>query len=375
MSSLLPTFEDLSAEQEAVYRLPLDRSSLVSGPPGTGKTVLALYRAQRLMRSKSGFRLITHARPLMQYVSGAAAQLGIDGSVDTFHSFLWKWWRSRGRRSVPSIANYRYDWNRIVADLEAAPATEAFRHLVVDEGQDIPPMFWIVQKWLTPSLTVFADENQRITEDNSTLREIISSSGIRDSSHHRLTRNYRNTAEIHAVATVFDVGLDGTTVEAPSRSGDPPEMLRFDNSRQDVDFIARVARLRRDWQIGVLVQRDSVRKKLVNQLEHRLGDRDDPEVQTYNAELGRAGIELDWTVPGIFVLCYQSAKGLQFDHVFLPRLETATGDPGDELLRMQFYVLVTRARHALTVSWTGPPESSRPTLADMFPTHLMELDE
>ncbi|MFD1534864.1 hypothetical protein [Pseudonocardia aurantiaca] len=42
----LPTFVDLSAEQDEICELPLDRNFLISGGPGTGKSIMAVYRAQ-----------------------------------------------------------------------------------------------------------------------------------------------------------------------------------------------------------------------------------------------------------------------------------------------------------------------------------------
>ena len=51
----LPTYDELASveEQLQVLERPLDRSLFVAGPPGSGKTVLALQRAQMLAESQS----------------------------------------------------------------------------------------------------------------------------------------------------------------------------------------------------------------------------------------------------------------------------------------------------------------------------------
>lgn len=374
MLSLLPTFEDLSAEQEHVYRLPLDSSSVVTGPPGTGKTVLALYRAQRLMATETGFRLLTHAKPLKQYVEGAARELGIEGRVETFHSFLWHWWKARTRRDLPSYGDWEYDWDSILSALETNPRTATFPHLIVDEGQDLPPMFWFLRQWLAASVTIFADEHQRIREHNSTVREILANAQVDAVNHHVLTRNYRNTKQIHDVAMAFVDPSEQEVAEPPTQSGDVPELIRFDKYQHEAEHIARAARNRPDWQIGVLAPSDRARKRLANQLQYRL-ERDNIRVQTYSWQLGRIGVELEWDEPGVYVLNYASGKGLQFEHVFLPRLELANLDPALETTTMTLYVMVTRARRQLTVSWNGPAGSDRPVFADRFPTDRMDVDE
>ena len=45
----LPTWEELSSvpEQLDVLEYPLDQSLFVAGPPGSGKTVLAMHRARQ----------------------------------------------------------------------------------------------------------------------------------------------------------------------------------------------------------------------------------------------------------------------------------------------------------------------------------------
>lgn len=369
----LPTFEDLSDEQEAVYRLPLDQSSLVTGPPGSGKTVLALYRAQRLMATDEGFRVITFSKTLRGYIDVAARGLKVLGQVGTFHSFMYGWWKARQGGNIPKTGPYDFDWPAILGTLRALPEDATFEHVIVDEGQDLHPMFWYLRPWMASSMTIFADQNQAINEDNSKISEIISNADVGDQNHHRLTANYRNTRQIHDVGAAICPEPDGSA--PPKREGEAPEFVRFDTDKHDVDYIATMARNHPDWHIGVLCPSDRVRKRMVNQLATRLRAAGDPEVQTYNYQLGQLGQEIDWGTKGPIVLNYQSAKGLQFDHVVLPRLEMSRADPTDELFRMLMYVMVTRARQQLTVAWVGPAGSDRPRIAQLFPLELMEVDE
>ena len=58
-----PSFTDLDREQRAIYSgAPLGESILVMGPPGTGKTVMAFHRAERLKTMATSKKAET-ARP------------------------------------------------------------------------------------------------------------------------------------------------------------------------------------------------------------------------------------------------------------------------------------------------------------------------
>lgn len=374
-SELLPTFEDLSEEQDAIYRLPLDRPSLVTGPPGSGKTVLALYRSQRLRGAEMEHRVITHSKVLRMYIEAAAKELDVDAFVSTFHSFVHAWWKSRegGAGRPPQVRPYEFDWDAILETLGDLPDAGDLEHLIVDEAQDLPNKFFLIWRWIASAYTVFADENQRITEENSTIEQIMSRLGIDEDAMHALTRNYRNTKQIHDLAVAIDPKLGSEAAARPERSGSLPRMVRFDGEDAEADHIARLASVPSNRTVGVFVPRKKVSRRIIQQLSTRLANKGRP-VQAYMSGVDEHST-LDWSLPGVYVLMYPSTKGLQFDHVCIPRLETADGAADEDLARMRFYVMATRARSGLTVSWNGREGSSPPAVASVFDRSLMEVEE
>ena len=49
----LPSVEDLDKEQDVILRLPESGQFLVTGGPGTGKSVVSLIRRNRVQKSKN----------------------------------------------------------------------------------------------------------------------------------------------------------------------------------------------------------------------------------------------------------------------------------------------------------------------------------
>ena len=376
-SELLPTFEDLSPEQDAIYRLPLDRPSIVTGPPGSGKTVLALYRSQRLRGADMDHRVITHSKVLRMYIEAAAKELEVDAFVSTFHSFIHWWWTTRDgvTGKPPQLKPYEFDWESILDTLGEVPDAGDLSHLIVDEAQDLPNKFFLVWRWIASAYTVFADENQRMTEQNSTIEQIMSRLGIDADAMHSLTTNYRNTAQIHDLAVAIDPELGSEAPGRPERSGSLPRMVRFDDEDSEADHIARLAAVPSNRTVGVFVPPDKrVSRRILRQLSSRLKGKG-RSVQAYMSGV-QGHSSLDWSLPGVYILMYPSTKGLQFDHVCIPRLETADRSSVDEdVTRMSFYVMATRARSGLTVSWNGPKGGSPPSVSSLFDRRLMEVEE
>jgi superfamily I DNA/RNA helicase len=144
--------------------------------------------------------------------------------------------------------------------------------------------------------------------------------------------------------------------ELPTIGGDKPRVFIADLDCS-VDRIVTYARNHPNEEIGVLVQYNQTRTKVYNKLEHRLRGTA-IKVQTYGAkpEQHRDADRLAFDSPGTAtVLCFASAKGLEFDAVFLPELQTLRLEGGErDQVRMVLYVMCSRARKQLLLSIDDP---------------------
>ena len=66
--------------------------------------------------------------------------------------------------------------------------------------------FFDMPEYEKPSITILADENQRLNESNSSLEEIQAAHLITDDEIYLLTQNYRNTYEIALLSSFFYTG-------------------------------------------------------------------------------------------------------------------------------------------------------------------------
>jgi DNA helicase IV len=345
----LPAFEDLSKEQDLIYNLDLDGNYLVSGPPGTGKSVMALYRAQILTIDDREPAVLMYSNVLKQYTEQAANEVDVAMFVTTYNKWFWKFWRTHYRQPPPTVPgnSYEVEWTKAAERfMNEPPPLKSLADLIVDEGQDLALGFFRLAKFIAINMTVFADENQQLFENNTTLDEIAKGMGALQ--HLELRRNYRNTSEIAAAAATYYAGAPTGRPDPPERHGDKPTVRRYDDVDGFVDFVARYVKAKANLTIGVACPTAGIRNKIFD----KLGARKLPiAVQKYDSA-NAAHKVLDFDSPAVTIVHYKSLKGLEFDTLFVPELQRALGDATSASMRMLFYVVMSRARDELHLSWS-----------------------
>ena len=387
-----PSYDDLSKEQDAICVLaPLDGATLVSGPPGTGKTVVAFYRAEVAAKKQQAPRLVMYNNVLRKYSSNASENKTVKEGVDTFFAWFGRWWGRVFKELYPQVGPFCPDWSRMITRAFALASDSSFRqrafeqwgHVIIDEGQDFAPGFYQVAAIVLAqasasgahgvAMTVLADENQRLDADtNSCISDIERFLAIPPNRHYVLNRNYRNTYEIAKVAAHFYCGLrSGIPALPDGRHGAKPRMLRVDDLDASVEVIRRFVTNQSDLEVGVFLSTKAMQVKYYNKLYHRLKDVKGVVVQrfTSNDEAHGDADKLVFDRPGtVTVLCDSSCKGLEFDAVFIPEIQARSWSPAKVThMRMNLYVLSSRARHHLTYLYSAAAGEQVPIL-DQFPS-------
>lgn len=362
----LPTYEELSKEQQHIFDLPLDESHVVTGPPGSGKTVMAIYRAEMLHRTRQEpTLLLMYGRLLSRYSVAAVKSLGIESLVRNYHAWFRDWFLETYGQPAPKATKYDFDWQQCFRRIMDSPPPAKLRpHLIVDEGQDMPKELYAVLRMVARTMTVFADENQQLTPERSTIKEVKAASGISSTAH--LGRNFRNTRAIAAVAATFYTGAGAAPVELrdDALDGDTPVLDGDKALHSTITRLVNFEKANSRQQIGVFVVSTPQLKSLYNRLE---GKTKNP-VQVYlSTEMGPR-TPIDFTSSGIKLISYTSAKGLEFDTVFLPELQ-ANRDPDGVTFRMQMYVMASRARTQLFFLYSGEGE---PAVVKTLPLQLLD---
>ncbi len=342
----LPTWDEIQSvgEQRDVLEYPLDRSLFVVGPPGSGKTVLAVYRAQMaaalaLDETESSVEIVTFNRMLRRLLDMLKET---ELLVRTMHSFVWHDYQRRTGKRPPKQPHdsHSHDWDSMSSCLEETQERPNRSHLVVDEGQDLPRGFFeYASRYVSDTITVFADDDQALSERRTTLVQIKTAAGLDDPVI--LSRNHRNTPEIARLAEHFHTGHLPAAAVVRSSLKELPRLVRSDGLHSTAGLISNWCNTR-GGSIGVIVNRNDTGKGLHGDLSRRLPQK---RIDIYsNKAQNEDSIEM--LEPGVTILNKESVKGQEFDAVFILELEEFIPCTTD-VKRRAMYMMCTRARDHL----------------------------
>lgn len=371
--------EKLTKEQDLPNDLPMQGRHLLIGGPGTGKSVVALLRAGRLVRSsKDGSHVFLAYNRLLIHYCSALSPVRINAK--TWHSWLMSTWRQQMKQSCPLQAlqvgsSWReIDWPAVSNMLSQAVgiAPPAASYLVIDEGQDMPKEFyWALSDLGYEHIFVAADFNQvlhpgknsnrkdliaalekvprKVVDANAAKEKLFDPEAIVELSH-----NHRNPGPVARLTSYICQSLNNPQSTCPRLRGDMrdaavPLLFGYDpdNPKRNLDSVCRRIILTADrnprWLIGVLsatkAMRDTYKLALdgaLPSIRQRL-DHGDPRIEIL--DMGQQQ-EPDFSQGGIVLLTAHSCKGLEFDLVVIADIDTYWNNTPNHQL---FYVMVSRA--------------------------------
>ncbi|MFI6818525.1 UvrD-helicase domain-containing protein [Nonomuraea sp. NPDC050328] len=347
---------------------------LVTGAAGTGKTLIALHRAAHLAQHGEGrVLLVTFSQGLREELSRRLDLLIEDAIVrkridveNPDHLALRIVADAEGRqpvlagpgaRSLTALAEEAAGLlDMPVGDLLDADVSSGrgevrkpYRHVVVDEGQDVSPAQWRLLRAAAPrgadDLFVVGDPHQRVTENRVSLESL----GIH-AVQHSLRISYRLPQELLSFgvrlrgggpANGLVKGVAGLGGYRAARHGERPMIRRYESAEAELAGLATTVR-------GWLAE--GVRPGQI-------------AAAARTTALVRAGRRaLDGL--GVLVTSFHGLKGLEFDRVALYGVaEGVVPDPppvepgarARALLRERsvLFVACTRARSLLYISHYG----------------------
>ena len=327
------TEETMDDDQLDLIEYTDDKSMLVAGCAGSGKSVIAMHKAEQLHKKGQDVILIAYTRSLSRFMKNGKA----DSSFSFFHHHLWKY-----KLKMPK-ADY----------------------IIVDEIQDFTREE--IQEFINATrkhFLFFGDTAQSIYrqygKQTMTIAQIAAMTGLNTL---QLFNNYRLPRPVAKITQDY-VGVDVQEYKEKvyqNKETELPHLIHFDNEQKQIEALLRLVKDNVGRNIGILlpnnpevirISQEFMDNDVECEFKYNKGDNDFDYVDN---------LDFNTVLPKI--LTYHSAKGLQFDMVILPMYNGANDDES----RKALYVAMTRTMHSLFVLYST--QSLLPPL-DRVPSHL-----
>jgi superfamily I DNA/RNA helicase len=290
---------ELDEFQRKIRGLSINESYVVKGCAGSGKTILALYRANDIRiqaiaeddTAPANFTMVVYTKTLRAFIRSGIQDLGIDMKQVIHHN----------------------KWDGSQVD-----------YIVVDEAQDFTKdemdEFAVAKK---KSIMLYGDTQQQLY---LTLKPVLS---VEEIATHlslnqlELKKNYRLPKLIASFAAHLssDTDLENKCVKT---GAEKPKLKQFDSWEKELDFIMNEIRVRNYTDVAILVPFNTKAKA-----RRRNGHRNVESIKEYFDSKGfrheyklrddvQDNMELEFDSDLPKVISFHSSKGLQFETVFIP---------------------------------------------------------
>lgn len=319
---------ELDDYQVKIINKRTDNSFILKGCAGSGKSILALWKAKQIQNEGRGtYQFIVFTKALKQYMSDGVKQVGINANNVDYH---WQW-ENRG-----------------------APSAD---YIIVDEAQDFSKEDILKFKdKAKKALLLYGDSAQQLykfitNKTTVSMEEIAVITGCQTEQlvfNHRLPRKVARLAEY---VSSTDDDLEG---RCRNEGAEKPKILQYNSFESQLDAVAEIINNRSLEDVGIFFRNNADVEKAYNYLKNK--------GLNVEAKFNRT-IDLNFNSDNPKLMTYHSSKGLQFEAVFMPEC-TASGNND----RNPLYVGITRTYQSLYIMHSG----NLSNFFDSIPTSLYD---
>jgi superfamily I DNA/RNA helicase len=329
---------ELDKIQRDILDLELTDSYVVTGCAGSGKTLLALFRANDICidamvsgDETPSFTMIVYTRALRSFIRSGILELKIP---------------------IHQVIHYE-KWDGSEVD-----------HVIVDEAQDFTQeeIEMLIGAGIK-SIMLYGDTQQQVYTE----KKGISTVTIEEIAKHlgklpkELPNNYRLPKPVASFASHIGIDKD-LELRCVKEGSNKPKVKRFSSWEQELDYIIREIQTRNFTDVAILLPfnvkdkapRNNFHRNIatVNEYFEKVAFSHEYKVTENNSD--GLGLDFDSNLPK--VMSYHNSKGLQFETVFIPFCDY----PGHD----QWFI--TKYQNPLFVGLTR-------TYKNLYITHTDEL--
>lgn len=303
--------DELDDFQVQLLQRRIDRSMVVSGCAGSGKSILALWKAKQIQDFQNGatYKFIVFTKTLNRYMSDGIRAIGLNND-----NFLYHWqWKKKGCPGADFIiVDEIQDFKREDVAQFKASARRAF-------------FFW-------------GDSAQSIYKDTQDILTIAAEAQIQPE---QLVFNHRLPRKVARFAAALS--NDEDLVQRCRKEGtEMPRILHYHTLEQQLDAAMEQIINRQITDAAIMFKTNIMVQRAYDYLR---GQGHTVEAK-YDYE-GNSRMDLDFDSDNPKLMTYHSAKGLQFEAVFLPACAVS-----EERDRTLLYVAITRSYKYLFIMYS-----------------------
>lgn len=332
----LPSVNDLDNSQKMVVNhTPYDDPMFVNGPPGSGKTHVAILRLNMLLNNEyTNILFLLYNHSMFGFLSVIFSKMGLRNNIkiDTKDIYFKKLAEGLGYGGWNSFDSYDLSYSRMLNYLKTQNNLPKFDVIVVDECQDFLIDEMNILNKMTPKIIAVGDLDQSVYGVNS-------GEFFRKMTNKKLSTIYRYGKKVAAIAEHFSTRSEALTSKVTSNDKTDVYRVSVNGTTDAVDKIVRLinAKKNTDMNIAILSITNNQLSSLSNALKSK-------GVSNFYCQSNKQMRDYDFDQNLPVLLTPFSAKGMEFDCVILYDFNESIFNWGNIATRWReiIYVSLTR---------------------------------